>query len=398
MKVKVKSDTLFKLQPKLSRELADSEKVFVKNKTEYEIEFYTEVGNNHVRLELANVALGDQKTFTWYAYKPDIEIVGSSITAKVVSDTLFKAAPVLSTELSDRDKVFVKNGTEFELQSYAPAAANHTRIAIANAFLGPDNRNTWYAYNPDLKIEGQKINLRVISDTLFKAKPVMSSQLPASDKVFVPNGTTFDLHSYADAEASHIKVALSGAFLGPQNRTTWYAFAPDIEIEGNDPRNRPNDSNPAALNPPPPNDRGQPLRFPGFRGVYYTNDPILSGGNFTWAEATHGGTRIPVSADVVYGMIRIAEVLEDIRSMFGNRPIQINSWYRDPATNLAVGGASMSQHLTGSAVDFVVPGYHPYDVFAILDPWWGSRGGLASSTVFTHIDARGYRARWDYGY
>lgn len=396
MKVKVKSDTLFKLQPKLSSELTDAEKVFVKNGTEYEIEFYTQVANNHVRLELANVALDDQKNFVWYAYKPDIEIMGSGVTVKVISDTLFKLQPILSSELSDREKLFIKNGTQFELQSYAPAAGNHVKLAIANAFLGPENRNTWYAFSPDIKISGQKITLKVISDTLFKSKPVMSSQLASHEKVFVPNRTTFELHSYADAEGSHVKVALSGAFLGPENRTTWYAFSPDIEIEGTDPNNKPNDSNDAS--PPKPNVRGQPLQFPGFRGTYYTGNPIISGGYFTWGEATHGGTRIPVSPGVVYGMIRIAEVLEEIRVMFGGRPIQINSWYRDPVTNSAVGGAEYSRHLTGDAVDFVIPGYHPYDVFDRLDPWWGSRGGLASSTVFTHIDGRGYRARWDYGY
>ncbi|NER83545.1 MAG: DUF882 domain-containing protein [Leptolyngbya sp. SIO1D8] len=396
MKVKVKSDTLFKLQPKLSSELADSEKVFVKNGTEYEIEFYSEVANNHLRLELANVTLGNQKTFTWYAYKPDVEVVGSGVTVRVVSDTLFKSQPALSSELSDREKLFIKNGTEFELQSYAPAAGNHTKLAIANAFLGPENRNTWYAYSPDIRVSGQKITLKIISDTLLKAKPVMSSQLSNNEKVFVPNHTTFELQSYADAEGNHVKVALSGAFLGPKNLTTWYAFAPDIEIEGTETNNKPNDSNPVSSSKP--RDRGQPLRFPGFTGVYYTNNPIITGGNFTWGEATHGGSRIPVSNDVVYGMIRIAEVMEEIRTMFGGRPIQINSWYRDPATNAAVGGASMSRHLSGDAVDFVIPGYHPYDVFARLDSWWGSRGGLASSTVFTHIDARGYRARWDYGY
>lgn len=397
MKVKVKSDTLFKLKPKMSGELADSEKVFVKNGTEYEIEFYSDVGSNHLRLELANATLGNQKTFTWYAFKPDLEIVGSGVTAKVISDTLFKLRPVLSTELSDREKLFIKNGREFEIQSYAPAASNHTKLSIANTFLGPENRNTWYAYNPDIKITGQKINLKVISDTLFKAKPVLSAQLSAREKVFVPNRTTFELQSYADAEGNHVKVALSGAFLGPENRTTWYAFAPDIEIEGTEPNNRPKDSNSAGA-AKTNGSRGTPLRFPGFQGVYYTNNAIIPGGNFTWGEATHGGTRIPVSSDVVYGMIRIAEALEEIRRLFGNRPVQVNSWYRDPVTNAAVGGASMSRHLTGDAVDFVIQGFHPYDVFAELDAWWGSRGGLASSTVFTHIDARGYRARWDYGY
>jgi hypothetical protein len=140
------------------------------------------------------------------------------------------------------------------------------------------------------------------------------------------------------------------------------------------------------------------LKLPGFQGVFYTNQPILSGGHFTWGEATHGGTRLPASTDVVYGMIRIAEVMEEIRRMFDHHPIQITSWYRDPATNLSVGGDSVSRHLKGDAVNFVVDGYHPYAVFSRLDPWWGDRGGLASSTEFTHIDARGYRARWDYGF
>lgn len=396
MKVKVKSDTLFKRQPKLSNDLADSEKIFVKNGTEFEIEFYTDVLNKHVRLELANASLGGQRVFTWYAYKPDIEIVGSPVTVRVISDTLFKLQPALSSELSDREKVFVKNGTEFELHSFLPAAGNHTRLAIANAFLGIQNRNTWYAYSPDIKISGHKINLKVISDTLFKARPVLSSQLPDKDKVFVPNRTTFELQSYVSAEGSHVKVALSGTFLGPENRNTWYAFGPDIQIEGTEPNNRPNDSNPAS--PPKIDDRGTPLKFPGFQGLYYTNKPIHPGGNFTWGEATHGGTRIPVSPDIVYNMIYIAEVMEEIRAIFGNRPIFITSWYRDPTTNTAVGGVISSRHIEGDAIDFYVPGYHPYDVFDRLDRWWGSRGGLASSTVFTHIDARGYYARWDYGY
>ena len=94
----------------------------------------------------------------------------------------------------------------------------------------------------------------------------------------------------------------------------------------------------------------------------------------------------------------MAEVMEDVRAKFGDRPIQVNSWYRDPATNAAVGGASASRHMQGDAVDFVVKGIPCHEVFRELDPWWRDRGGLASSSVFTHIDGRGYRARWSYGY
>ncbi|MEM9945468.1 MAG: D-Ala-D-Ala carboxypeptidase family metallohydrolase, partial [Cyanobacteria bacterium P01_D01_bin.36] len=144
-------------------------------------------------------------------------------------------------------------------------------------------------------------------------------------------------------------------------------------------------------------------------GIYYTDQPIISGGNFTWGEATHGGTRIPHKASVVHNFTKMAAVMQEIREMFGNKPIRVNSWYRDPVTNRRVGGASRSRHLEGDAIDFVIPGIHPQDVYRRLDPWWGARGGLAStrSDAFTHIDGRGthdgfppgkLKARWQYGF
>ncbi len=405
MRVKIISDTLFKRSPRLSAELPDSDKVFVKNGTEFEVQFYTEVEGNHLRLELANATLGTPPATTWFVFRPDATVSASPVKLRVVSDTLFKLRPVLSSELSDSEKVFVKNGTEFELQSFLPDAGNHVRVAIANAFLGPENRNTWFAFGPDIQIEGQKIDLRIVSDTLFKSRPVLSSELADNEKVFVRNRTVFELQSYSVAEGNHVRVALARAFLGPENRNTWFAFGPDIQIEGTEPDNKPQDSNPvqplstpAPGQPAQPRDLGRALRFPGFAGTYYMNQPIIQGGNFTWGEATHGGSRIPANANVVNGIIRIATAMEEVRKIHGNRPVQINSWYRDPATNRRVGGASQSRHLVGDAVDFVIPGYHPYDVFAKLNRWWGSKGGLASATRFTHIDARGHSARWSYGF
>ncbi|MGB3790411.1 MAG: peptidase M15 family protein, partial [Phormidesmis sp.] len=124
MKVKVISDTLFKLSPKLSSQLANSEKVFVKNGTEFELVSYTEAEGDHTRLVLANKTLGNNQRI-WYAYSPDIKLDASPVKLTVVSDTLFKQRPVLSTQLAAADKVFVKNGTQFDLQSYLPAAGNH---------------------------------------------------------------------------------------------------------------------------------------------------------------------------------------------------------------------------------------------------------------------------------
>lgn len=421
MKVKVISDTLFKLSPKLSSELSNSEKVFVKNQTEFEIISYTEAEGNHTRLVLANQTLGNNQRI-WYAYNPDIEIQTSPVQLTVISDTLFKQKPILSSQLAESDKVFVKNGTQFDLQSYLPAASNHVKVALANKFLGPFNRNTWYVYQPDVRIDGSAVTLRVVSDTLFKLKPVLSSQLSSSEKIFVKNGTEFELAENEKVAGNHVRVVLANTGLGARSIKEWYAYAPDIVIEGNPPGNNPGQGSPDQPQPvPPPTPPAPPtppkppvivvpqpeppqekptgpFRLPGFSSTFYLSEPIIPDGNFTWAEATKSGSRIPESRDIAYGIIRIARVMEEVRSRMGNRPISVNSWYRDPASNKAAGGATYSRHMSGDAVDFVVTGIHAYTVYAELNSWWGSRGGLASSSIFTHIDARGYYARWSYGY
>ena len=406
MKVKVVSDTLFKLSPKLSSQLSQSEKVFVKNGTEFEVISYTEAEGNHTRLVLANQTLGNNQR-TWYAYNPDIEIESSPVKLRVVSDTLFKERPVLSSQLADDEKVFVKNKTEFDLQSYLPAASNHVKVALANKFLGPQNRNTWYAYEPDVQISGSTIKLKVVSDTLFKLRPVLSSQLSAAEKIFVKNGTQFELVESQLAEGNHVRVVLASTGLGSRGLKEWYAYAPDIVVEGNPSNNTPHQGNgvtpPLPVPKPPPTppviDKPTgPFRLPGFSSTFYLSEPIVPNGNFTWAEATKNGSRIPVDRNVTYGIIRIARVMEEVRARLGDRPISVNSWYRDPASNRAVGGALYSRHMSGDAIDFVVSGLHSYTVYDRLNRWWGSRGGLASSSIFTHIDARGYYARWSYGY
>ncbi|MGB3299274.1 MAG: D-Ala-D-Ala carboxypeptidase family metallohydrolase, partial [Phormidesmis sp.] len=328
----------------------------------------------------------------------------------------------LSSQLSDAEKIFVKNGTQFDLQSYLPAAGNHLKVALANKFLGPYNRNTWYSYQPDVRVSGSTVKLKVISDTLFKLKPVLSSQLSAAEKIFVKNGTEFELANSEKADANHVRIALAKVGLGDQNLRNWYAYAPDILIEGNPVDNTPDQNSPdkpqpvpdptppvvvqppkpPVIKPPKPpvpdNRPTGPFRLPGFSSTFYLSEPIIPNGNFTWAEATKNGSRIPVSRDVTYGIIRVARVIEEVRTRMGNRPIRVNSWYRDPASNRAVGGALYSRHMSGDAIDFVVVGVHSYSVYDQLNSWWGSRGGLASSSIFTHIDTRGYYARWSYGY
>lgn len=86
--------------------------------------------------------------------------------------------------------------------------------------------------------------------------------------------------------------------------------------------------------------------------------------------------------------------LESAREHFGDRPVMITSGYRCPKHNAAVGGASTSRHMEGDAVDFHVEGISPAEVYIYMDSIVGEGGGVGMYDSFTHIDSRGYKARW----
>jgi uncharacterized protein YcbK (DUF882 family) len=58
--------------------------------------------------------------------------------------------------------------------------------------------------------------------------------------------------------------------------------------------------------------------------------------------------------------------LEDVRSEFDNEPIIIDSGYRCPHGNAAVGGAGQSRHMWGDAVDMHSQGTWNHDAWLDL--------------------------------
>jgi len=82
-----------------------------------------------------------------------------------------------------------------------------------------------------------------------------------------------------------------------------------------------------------------------------TDQAGLQEGNLTSALA---------SPQIMSNLTALAALLEQVRSLFG-KPITINSGYRDEAVNAAVGGTPTSQHLTGSAADFLVSGFADWE-------------------------------------
>jgi len=88
---------------------------------------------------------------------------------------------------------------------------------------------------------------------------------------------------------------------------------------------------------------------------------------------------------------KLLELLESIREHF-DAPITINSGYRSPKHNEAIGGAKNSYHVKGMAADIVVKGVPASRVYNYLNVFHA--GGLGRYKGFTHVDVRNVKARW----
>jgi uncharacterized protein YcbK (DUF882 family) len=80
--------------------------------------------------------------------------------------------------------------------------------------------------------------------------------------------------------------------------------------------------------------------------------------------------------------------LQTIRDHLG-KPIRVNSAFRSPAHNKAIGGASNSLHTLGLAADIVIDGMTPIEVSSLASDM--GLGGIKAYPTFTHIDVGRHR-------
>lgn len=90
---------------------------------------------------------------------------------------------------------------------------------------------------------------------------------------------------------------------------------------------------------------------------------------------------------------KLIEILEEVRLHFG-KPVIIMSGRRCEIHNKRVGGAAKSQHLYGTAADIKVKDVAPKTVADYLESKYPDSYGVGRYKTFTHIDVRGYKARW----
>lgn len=87
--------------------------------------------------------------------------------------------------------------------------------------------------------------------------------------------------------------------------------------------------------------------------------------HFTLEELTHTDHRelenTPNETELA-NIQRLAEFLEQVKTVLGGKPIMVNSAFRSKAVNDAVGSKDSSQHRVGCAADIRVPGMTPDEV------------------------------------
>ena len=91
--------------------------------------------------------------------------------------------------------------------------------------------------------------------------------------------------------------------------------------------------------------------------------------HFTLEELTHTDHRTldnsPNDTEIA-NLTRLAEFLEDVKTLLGGKPIMVNSAFRSKLVNDAVGSKDTSQHRLGCAADIRVPGMTPDEIVKIV--------------------------------
>lgn len=118
-------------------------------------------------------------------------------------------------------------------------------------------------------------------------------------------------------------------------------------------------------------------------GVYCTE-------NLLWAELLVNQDQVP-SLLVLENLACVASRLQAFRdTVLGGSQVIVTSAWRTPDHNKSIGGAPLSKHVLGCAIDFCAVKMPPSKVQFLLK---NHSGGLGAYKNFTHIDIAEKR-RW----
>ncbi|MEG3956828.1 C39 family peptidase [Microcoleus sp. herbarium2] len=166
---------------------------------------------------------------------------GKGLTLKIVSDTLFKVAPLDSSRLDNQQKVLVKAGQTLAVSKYG-FIDGHLKVVVDSS-ISPIG-TFGYFYEPDVQLaKGNKIlkfdladvpnsnvsaQLLVTQTTLIKGQPEDSSKLPANQVANLILGSTYAITGYA-CILGHFRVTLAESIPGFGN--IGFIYWQDVKIK-----------------------------------------------------------------------------------------------------------------------------------------------------------------------
>jgi len=111
--------------------------------------------------------------------------------------------------------------------------------------------------------------------------------------------------------------------------------------------------------------------------------------HFTLDELTHTDHRQfdnTPNATEIANLVRLANLLEQVKTAIGGKPVMINSAFRCKQVNDAVGSKDTSQHRIGCAADIRVPNMTPDEVVkAVIASGIGYDQIIREFERWTHI-------------
>lgn len=115
--------------------------------------------------------------------------------------------------------------------------------------------------------------------------------------------------------------------------------------------------------------------------------------HFTLEELVRSDTAVRMGLDnqpppdVLENLSILAQGLERVRKVLGGVPMHINSGYRGPEVNVAIGGSKNSAHMFGLAADITVHDKDPRSVCQMLEMFRDEVGfeKLIYEGTWTHI-------------
>ena len=226
-----------------------------------------------------------------------------------------------------------------------------------------------WASTAPIAAKPQRLVITATRDTYLKKSTAQSSSLPDTQKKAVRAGDSYRVVWWKEAPAdrSHIQVSLD------YQAGNWFLYSADWA--------------PWAVG----------ASVAG--STSYKNFDAAVSRYFTWGEVWQWDTRRITDSPTILARIRQHALhLDALREAWGSGLI-VTSWYRDPATNAAVGGVANSQHLTGGAADLYPSNgqLKAFEDYCVAHWEYGGIGkGVSSGKGFVHLDDRGQRVIWLY--